>query len=340
MRNIDKLSDVIYDTVMTHKLGPGKYARWIVNDQNGTRNLGSSEYGCADAANILYTLGRFETDPDERQAAVRELQSFQDPKTGLFTEPTHHTLHTTAHCTGALQLFDAKPLYPLYALEKYRTKEGLYELLEGLDWKKTPWPQSHQGAGIYAAFENTDTAPLEWQNLYFDWFWENADENTGMWRRGCMDKDCAPLYHSMGATFHYLFNHEHARRPLRYPEKLIDTMVYLYTNELVDYSYENPSVNRFRKRIGFLEVDWAYCLTRAMRQTPYRYDEAKEVLRKFANEYLDFLENPETWVRDDFNDLHMLFGAVCCVAELQSALPGEIVSTRPLHLVLDRRPFI
>jgi hypothetical protein len=35
-----------------------------------------------------------------------------------------------------------------------------------------------------------------------------------------------------------------------------------------------------------------------------------------------------------------LFGAVCALAELQRALPGEIRSERPLRLVLDRRPFI
>lgn len=150
MRNIDGLVDKIYKTVETHKLSEGKYARWLWNNENGSRNLGSSEYGCADAANILYTIGRFETDYCEKESAVRELQIFQHKDTGLFQEPTHHTLHTTAHCTAALWLFGAKPLYPFYALEKYKTKEGLYELLESLDWVRNPWPQSHQGAGIYA----------------------------------------------------------------------------------------------------------------------------------------------------------------------------------------------
>ena len=39
-------------------------------------------------------------------------------------------------------------------------------------------------------------------------------------------------------------------------------------------------------------------------------------------------------------DLHMLFGSVCALAELQSALPGMIITEKPLRLVLDRRPFI
>ena len=40
------------------------------------------------------------------------------------------------------------------------------------------------------------------------------------------------------------------------------------------------------------------------------------------------------------NDMHTLFGCICALAELQSFLPGEIVSDVPLKLVLDRRPFI
>ena len=40
------------------------------------------------------------------------------------------------------------------------------------------------------------------------------------------------------------------------------------------------------------------------------------------------------------NDLHMLFGALCCLAELQQALPGRLGTGRPLKLVPDRRPFI
>jgi hypothetical protein len=36
----------------------------------------------------------------------------------------------------------------------------------------------------------------------------------------------------------------------------------------------------------------------------------------------------------------MLFGAVCALAELQTALPGYIESKKAMRLVLDRRPFI
>ena len=41
-----------------------------------------------------------------------------------------------------------------------------------------------------------------------------------------------------------------------------------------------------------------------------------------------------------FDDLHALFGAMCCLAELQQAIPGLIKTERPLKNVLDHRPFV
>ena len=63
-------------------------------------------------------------------------------------------------------------------------------------------------------------------------------------------------------------------------------------------------------------------------------------MRKFAKEFIDWLYSLEHETHDGFNDLHMLFGTTCVLAELQTALPGEIVTDKPLRLVLDRRPFI
>ncbi len=48
--------------------------------------------------------------------------------------------------------------------------------------------------------------------------------------------------------------------------------------------------------------------------------------------------DPDTSAKMD--DLHLLFGAICCVAELQRFLPGSVITDKPLKLVLDRRPFI
>ena len=338
--DINNLILKIKETVDSHYLGkPGEYARWIWHDSpdgnnvitwDVERDLGLNEYGCADAANILYTIGYFPSDPEERKCWVETLQNMQDPKTGLFTEQTHHPIHTTAHCAAALELFDAKPKYPYTDLEQYKTKEGLYGLLEGLDWAN-PWSQSHQGAGIYAAFANADQLTPEWRKWYFDWLWENASPETGFWKKGYEDKSMP--HAQMAGGFHYYFNHEHAHMPVRYPEKMIDYCLYMY-RETEMHS------GKFGRLVGFIEVDWIYSITRSMRKTPHRFEECKQTLIEFADDYIAYLNTIDHKTHDGFNDLHMLFGMTCALAELQQALPGRYTTAKPLKLVLDRRPFI
>ena len=341
MRDIQNLIDVIRETVNSHKLETaGEYARWIWQDEKGERNLGKNEYGCADAANILYTINYFPKDTQERQGFVKAIQSMQDPKTGLFKESTHSILHTTAHCTAALELFDAVPKYPFTGLNEYKTIEGLKSLLENLDWKKRPWPESHKGAGIYAALKLAGETSKEWEDAYFNWLWEHADSETGMWKNTEDDEETALLFTYMGAAFHYLFNIEYANMPLRYPEKMIDTCIELYKKKQIGSKAHYYDNEKFGKYIGFLEIDWIYCITRSRRQCGYRFNECTDVLREFAENYIDWLYSIDHKTHDDFNDLHRLFGTTCALAELQSALPGEIKTDRPMRLVLDRRPFI
>ncbi len=341
--DIRELVSRIRATVDSHELERGAYARWIWQSPEGDRELGINEYGCADAANILYTVDDFLCDKATREARIAALKSLQDPETGMFIEATHHTIHTTAHCTAALELFDELPLYPLVGLHKYYDKKELYSLLDSLDWYGDPWSQSHQGAGVYAALANADELTEEFSKSYFAWFWENADPVSGMWKLGFSDKaPCtslrntadghASLYTYMAAGFHYYFNHEYAKMPIRYPERLIDSCIKMYREGgLPDY---------FMRTVAFLEVDFIYCINRACLASHHRADEVSEILEELAEKYVAYLYSLDPKTDDKFNDLHMLFGAVCALAELQNALKGKFITERPLRLVLDRRPFI
>lgn len=324
---LDSLVEQIAKCIERHKLETGSYARWLWGEG---RNLGRNEYGCADAANILYTIGQFPQDPAERAEWVRHLQEMQDPETGMYSEPTHHTIHTTAHCTAALELFDARPLHKCKALESVTQKDELYRFLETeIDWANKPWSQSHKGAGLLPCLTNTNMVGLEWKNWYFDWMWEHTDETDGFICYG--SEKNAPLYEYMAGGFHYIFNHEAERRPMRYPEKVIDSCIKLMSD---------AEGNRMLRGCNFLEIDVVYGLTRAMRQSPHRFYEGKAALEDFAEKYVNLLLSMDYENNESFNDLHCLFGAVCCLAELQVALPGKILTTKPLRLVLDRRPFI
>ena len=332
MYDIQPIINKILERISTHKIEDGQYARWLWQNSAGTRELGINPYGCADAANLLYMLGYFPKDVEERAKWVCAMQQMQDAESGLFHEKTHHTLHTTAHVTAALELFDATPTHRPFAALPCLEEGGFEKLMEQLDWKN-PWSQSHQGAGIYVILNLCGEATPEWNNAYFKWFWDNADSQTGFWRAGDYQaEEHAPLYQYMAGGFHYLFNHESAHRPVRYPERIIDSCIQMYS--------EGKLGNSFGKKADFLEIDWIYCLTRSCEQTHYRYDEVMKALRDFTAEYMTFW-NTVDWERNEtVNDLHMLFGGVCAIAELQRVLRGELRSDRPLKLVLDRRPFI
>ena len=330
MLNLDSLIDKIHAIVKSHCLAPGAYARWLWQNSDGTRKMGLNEYGCADAANILYSIGSFPQDPEERVLWISTLQGMQNPETGLFLEGTHHTIHTTAHCLAALELFDARPLYPLRALEPCLDFEHLHAFLWNLDWDHRPWDNSHQGAGLFASLAVTHTCSLSWQNDYFSWLASHADPETGLGlknRRGD-----APLAWQLFGWFHYFFNHEYAHRAIPYPEKIVDSCINLYLNRELG--------EKFAREIGFMEIDWVFALNRALRQTPHRFSEAKALLLDFAEDFIPWLDTLDPASDEGLNDLHMLFGTVCVLSELQQALPGKIESTVPLKLVLDRRPFI
>ncbi len=330
MINLNSLIEKIHGVVKSHYLGDGAYCRYLWQNEANTRKMGINEYGCADAMNILYTINKFPTG-DEREACLAALQNLQNEETGLFEEHTHHFIHTTAHCTAAIELFDTVPKYPQKTMLKYFTKEGIKELLDSITWVEQPWSGSHQGAGAYVVGVLTDNVDLDWQNYYFNLLYQNTDETVGMSRKGTID-GTVPLYFHLNGWFHYMFNMQYAKRPLRYPETLIDTCIKMYD--------ENMLGDSFARHIGFNEIDWVFALNRAIRQTPHRFNEAKDRLRDFAGKYISWMESLDFDTHDDVNDLHSLFGAVCALAEIQAALPGEIVSTKPLRLVLDRRPFI
>lgn len=330
--NIDGLVGKFRDIVASHCLAPGQYARWLWQDAAHGRELGINEYGCADAANILYTIGDFPRDAAAREAWIQALQGLQEPESGLYRERTHHPIHTTAHCLAALELFDALPAHPPRALEIYLDRDALYEKLESLDWLRAPWPQSHQGAGLFAALTIARMASAAWQDWYFDWLREHADPDCGISYRGRVEVGAAPLFEHMCGWFHYLFNHAYARRPFPYPERLIDSCLSMYENAAL-----GPG---FGKMVGFKEIDWVFCVNRACRQVPHRFHECRAALRAFAASYCAYLDGLDPQADEGLNDLHMLFGALCALAELQMALPGELTTTVPLKLVLDRRPFI
>lgn len=329
---LDELVQRIYLTVQNHYMGNGEYRRFLKQNEAQTRKMGNNEYGCADAANILYTIGAFPHTVEERAERITALQKFQN-ENGLFDEKTHHPIHCTAHCAATLELFDAKPLLPLTALKEYCDVKNLEQMLSDLKWVENPWPAAHEGAGIYAAFILTGNATPEWQDAYFNWITEHTDPKYGIGLAGAIDAGDRPISHHLNGWFHYMFNFVFARRPIPCADQATDTCIELFTDG-------TQLVKNFGRAINFAEIDWVYMLNRASKQNGHRVPEAKEQIRKFAKDYIDYLYSLDYENHDGWNDLHALFGTTCALAEIQAALPGEYPTDYPLKLVLDRRPFI
>lgn len=328
--NIDHLIEKIRQNVARHRIEEGVYARWLWQDAKGERVLGKNEYGCADAANILYTIGDFPQEPENRAKWVAALQSMQDPQTGLYREATHVIFHTTAHCVAALELFDARPLYPITAMEPYKDPTRACKMLDDLYDAGDLTPYAHTAAGLVAAMTITRMVDLEWKQAVYDTFYRHCDPEIGM----SHSPKAANICWDMTAWFHHLFNHEYERRAYPYPEKLIDSCI-----DMCEH-HETKMWRDFGRSVRFMEMDWVFCMNRASRQTPHRFEEVQETLWKFAQEHIKYLESVDPESDDQWNDLHMLFGTTCTLAELQLALPGKIETTVPLKSVLDRRPFI
>jgi hypothetical protein len=320
----------VVEIVGRHRLdGPGRYVCRL--EQDGSASRGIDAYGCADAVNLLYTADRWPA-AGERQAMATELGALQDPMSGLFRDPTHDPLHTTAHVLGALDLLEAGPSYRLSALDAQATPAALEAFLESLDWVWSPWREAHKGAGLYAARVLAGEASAPWVARYFAWLWEEADPETGLWRRGRIaEGGDALLFHHLAGSFHYLFNHEHAQRPLRYPERVVDSCLRILREDLFP-----PLCHT----VGYAELDWIYCLSRSSRQSGHRLTEARHALAEVGDRYAAFVLSLDPEHDAGLNDLHRLLGSLSAFAELQSAVPRLVLTEHPLRLVLDRRPFI
>lgn len=326
----------VESTLAHHNLGlPGAYRLKTDGQETG---FSASASACA--AEILYTLNRFPGDPGERQTWIGTLQGLQSRESGLFEEAGCSPTIVTARVVAALDLFNARPRFPLEDLAEYKRLHALSAFLDTLNWRGSPASESQRGAGLYTALVLSGEATLEWEDRYFAWLWEESDPVTGLWRKGRIapvaeiNSDTYPaglpdidpteprpslLPHLVG-TYHYLTTLEYARRPLRYPDRLVDICLDLF-------SQESTGLGEFFSQ---MELAWVYCLNRAVRQSGHRFADARSALEQFAQRYFNMLIDVDPETDPDFNDLALLSATTRCLAELQQALPGQIRTVRPL----------
>lgn len=318
--NIEPIIDKVKKSIMAHRTGSG-YARYPGGCDN--------EYGIADALNILYTIDEL-PERAELDSLVDRLKNFQSAETGLFDEGSHHPFHCTAHCLAGIALVGEMARFRVSALDKYLEPSAIVDLLSTLEWNTTDL-SGHIGAGVYSIFYLTRSITPEWEDAFFDWLTNNNDPETGLNVRGAVAAGLCPVWNHMGDWFHFLFCFNSARRAFPNPEKLVDSCIDMYDRELMPESFGHGQ--------RFLDIDWSFTLNRAAIQSGYRLADSRKRLEEFADRFTYYLVNSDL-SEPQWRDMHLMFGAVCALAELQAALPGKLRSRRSLRQVLDIRPFI
>lgn len=331
MIDFREFTDKAEKAVKEHYLQYGAFARTLAEDGGKAAKTEINAYGCTAAVNILYMTGGLPKSYSGRLKYIKAIQSLQNPDTGLFAEEKNEPFHTTGMCAAALDMLDSHPLYPLTAMLELKNSDKLNEYMEHETIENKPLTASLHIGGLYAAFENSGEADDEFRKTFFKWLWNNTDEDTGLAGLGLVNyRDNLPAEYICGNA-NYMFSIEYRHMPLRYPARLIDTCIQFY-NSLDDG-------NNFGKKFSFEEFYWIYGINRALRQTTYRRKDCMGMLRKFAHRYAEYLLSAD-FEKDGAEDLYMLSGTICALAELQAALPGMILTEKPLKLVVNSHPFI
>ncbi|MCR5214060.1 MAG: hypothetical protein K6E10_06565 [Eubacterium sp.] len=327
MYDLREFIDKAYDAIGKHNIGQvGKYRRWLKQDEKNSRDMEASVYGASLATDIYYTLGGIpET---EREGLIREIKAYQDPLDGLFKYEGSVVCHTTAFAAGALELLDAVPDYKAEGFSEYITKDGIYAFMDKIDWDNDPWLGAHWGAGIYGSMLLTGMSSDEWEDYYFDWLDKNEDMNNGLW----MGKESkAPLFHYIAAAFHYVFNYEYAKRPIKEVDKILDTCIDAYNhNEECKMVFDRP---------GWPYIDFTYLLVHAQRRSGKRFEESQIIIKNLCDKLMNMILN-ENNKYDVFDDMNNFLAVISAIAVMQDVIPGYIKTSKPLSLILDRRPFI
>lgn len=305
--------------------GPaGNYAR----EWGGTT---AELYGTADMACILYSIGKLNPTEDERAEWAAAFARFQEPKTGFLLEkaPTHSPLHNTAFALAAMQLLELRPNHPLVLSPEYHE---IKTYLAGLDWKTKVYGESHKGAGLGSIFALVpELNSPRWFEDYFSFCDHLFDPNNGLMGQ---DKPATGDFDQIGGTFHYAFLYQAFNRSMPFPEKRIDTILGL----------QQPDGYWEAKNHLWLTLDAIYLLTRTLRQHSHRREDVTACIRRTMDALMRDVFSSEgrktTFVSNKLG-VHLVTAAISIVAEVQNFLGADqVVTSWPVRLVLDRRPFI
>ena len=286
---------------------------------------------CAAATRIHQTLGTLPGTEPERGEWIDTLKSFQDEETGLFDHGPRSLIHS-AMCTAALHALQAQPSFAPNQYLGMQEPEAMHTFLQERDWSKQPEQSAVETGSLYVLLHQAEGTDPEWGTRMTEWFTQEVDEHTGLIRKECIApvelEGTWSLLPYLCAALQPIAICSHTRQPLFMPWRLVDTAL-----EVMEFHQ-----NLFFKRRGHRHFPWVYALSRGMRATTHRHEEARQALRHFVPQYLDYLK--AQIAKGDYNRVLSVQWDLATLAELQAALPGVITGLPPLRQPLDEEPLL
>ena len=170
----------------------------------------------------------------------------------------------------------------------------------------------------------------EWFAEYFAVCDSLFDSHNGLMG---VDKPPGGDSDQIGGTFHYSFLYQYFNRHMPYPEPRLDTVLRLQQAD----GYWMPDNHLW------MTLDAIYLMTRTLRYCPHRFADVRASVRRIMGIMMRDVYSPEgrKTALSPKLAVHSVTAAVSIAAEAQMFLgAGEVITERPLKLVLDRRPFI
>jgi hypothetical protein len=315
--------------------GPADYAR-----RPGDPDVGL--YGTADVACLLYTLDRFDAPASRSDDWLAALAQFQDEASGFFVDRSGMltTAHNTGFAVGAMNLFQPDlrngelPPWPLRFGRLVTGPPDADRYVATLDWRNNCYGAGEDLIGHASTFFNVkDVVPPEW----FDWLVDDIqktklDPVNGMVGIG---KPADGDLDQIGGTFHFDFFWAALGLRLPFAPARATSLLGL----------QQPSGLWDPNNPWWLSFDAIYMLGRTLPELAGNEAERVQaaiartvstLTQRAADPALRASDFVQPWI-----GAHMLTGALSLFAYAQQLFgPDRVKTSRPLKLVLDRRPYI
>ncbi len=289
-------------------------------------------YGSADLALLLAAMNELDerVSPASRDQWLRVLKGFQNPRTGYF-DRGNSTWHSTAHATGyavaAIRVLGGLPDHPLkYSAGLWDTPSQTATWFNHLrfNWQYV-WIGAHKFGEVAAVSTTLGLTPAQLGNL-IGWLDAHADPSTGFWKRGLFDDNRVAL----GGAAHVWWTYEFHGVDIRYPDKVIDSVLSLQLSSGLWSSAPYAD---------FIDLDAVYALRLAHEQLEragilYRTREVTMALERFLNASVPILNDSRTFSRH-YRDTHRIAGAVFALTEA-----NRFFRTHGGDRIITRRPWI